>query len=353
MIEDESKNYFQDFSKFLNFFFYHREGEAITKEIIQGCCCKHKDDRIEFYELQALFLEFIKREGLKKTTGISGKDWTCYFSKIERNVQSVVMIVPSRMIEEDKNCKERVVVKSISLNHRRISNDKHKICNNFFYANQASVHPSGTGFFIEKNVIASAAHVVLGPAKNLADFRFISGVIMKEEDSFETQITVPKSNVYEAVDKLIASSDHQQSYYSDWIVLKVKPSYPSYSLKMPMPVIYTERNPRAIWGKTKKEKVYAIGHGLGLPMKISFGGEIIKICQEEKYFECTTTLLEGNSGSPVFYADTHELAGIYMRGINKWAWDSDNNCVRIRNHQFLYEGQECQMLEPIRKNLQA
>jgi hypothetical protein len=94
--------------------------------------------------------------------------------------------------------------------------------------------------------------------------------------------------------------------------------------------------------------VYAVGHGLGLPVKVSFDGVVKEGSMRSTYYETSLTLLGGNSGSPVFFADTHELAGIYMRGVKKLHLKKgSDHCLEVRNEDLPIEGQECQVLDPV------
>ena len=61
----------------------------------------------------------------------------------------------------------------------------------------------------------------------------------------------------------------------------------------------------------KNRIVYALGHGLGLPMKLSYCGIVTDKVYDKKpsMFALDIHILPGNSGSPIFDADTHQLVG--------------------------------------------
>lgn len=58
--------------------------------------------------------------------------------------------------------------------------------------------------------------------------------------------------------------------------------------------------------------VYALGHPLGLPLKLSAGARILSV--EGGTFRADLDTYTGSSGGPVFDADTHALLGIVVEG---------------------------------------
>lgn len=325
-----------------------------SKEDIQN----PRDGRIELYELERLFLKFTKNQELRSSIRQSHKDLQLYYKKVKQNAQSVVMIVSKKLITDEGN--GYVKIASHPLRNRG-SSGKLEICSRTNYIDQPFVRSYGTGFFLKKNIIATAAHIIVGPGKKIEDFRFVQGIILENESSFRDGIKIPKKRIFK-IDKnySLTPQCHSYSKVDDWILVKVSPIEESYDPTFPKHLEIKKRIPKPINNKNKRELLYSIGHGLGLPMKVSFDGEIIKVKNEFSCFECTLTLLGGNSGSPVFYADSHELAGLYMRGINKWKknfFDVCNRtdvcpiCVEINNVPILFEGQECQTLKSLKKVL--
>lgn len=66
------------------------------------------------------------------------------------------------------------------------------------------------------------------------------------------------------------------------------------------------------------EKVYALGHPNGLPMKLAPNGEIKTNITSDYYFESDLPLFHGNSGGPIFNVKTHELEGLVIAGEADW-----------------------------------
>jgi V8-like Glu-specific endopeptidase len=63
------------------------------------------------------------------------------------------------------------------------------------------------------------------------------------------------------------------------------------------------------------QSIYIIGYPCGLPLKYAPGANVSDI--KEAYFSAYLDVYCGNSGSPVFNSDTHEVIGIVVRGDNQ------------------------------------
>ncbi|MBL7644841.1 MAG: trypsin-like peptidase domain-containing protein [Candidatus Hydrogenedentes bacterium] len=76
-------------------------------------------------------------------------------------------------------------------------------------------------------------------------------------------------------------------------------------------------------------RVGVIGHPAGLPTKIAFGdNSVVRASDEVGYFVTNLDTFGGNSGSPVFNADTGLVEGILVRGEEDFELDGD--CFRSR-----------------------
>ncbi len=58
--------------------------------------------------------------------------------------------------------------------------------------------------------------------------------------------------------------------------------------------------------------VYTLGHPLGLPLKLATGGAVVSA--SDGAFRTSLDTFAGNSGSPVFDADSHALLGLVIEG---------------------------------------
>jgi hypothetical protein len=73
--------------------------------------------------------------------------------------------------------------------------------------------------------------------------------------------------------------------------------------------------------------VVAIGHPLGLPLKVDRGGEVFAV--EAHHFSATLDLYAGSSGSPVFDAEAR-LIGLASSGSGDLVFDPQALCLRSR-----------------------
>jgi len=294
------------------------------------------DGRLELHELEKKILSehFI----MGQLDPLARVQYVDCFDKIKENMATVVMVVPvSSIFEAPGN--DWVIIKSKPLYRRQVSTD-YAICKSSAYATQPSAFCNGSGFFAKENVIATAAHVVVGPNINLQDLRFIRGIYMEQAGDFEQQIVVHKAQVYKPVlkDQILPASDYELfAADSDWALISVVPAYAGFGLMSEAPFVKIKN--KAVGAN---DPLYAIGHGLGLPLKVSFDGEVMDVePAAANFFESKLTLLGGNSGSPVFCAATHQLVGIYMRGVKKLQLSPNGKCFIVKNERDAYEGQEC------------
>ena len=73
-----------------------------------------------------------------------------------------------------------------------------------------------------------------------------------------------------------------------------------------------------------------MGHPSGLPLKYADGARVFET--ENDYFSTNLDTFGGNSGSPVFNADTLEVEGILVRGDTDYVMDFESNgerCMKV------------------------
>jgi V8-like Glu-specific endopeptidase len=312
---------------------------------MEGVISDH-DPRMDFDALKGK----VEAEAVKHPD-IAG---AAYWLGMKKNLNSVVMVISCDNISQSAQDADYVILRSEPLLRRRVTrmdDPKFKICPNMPFAGQLSVYMIGTGFFIKDSIVATAAHVLLSGEQDYTKLRFVQGVEISAVNKFPNQIEVHKSQIFEPSKQ----SDRPGTncyYYSrmsaDWALVSVKPAYPEFtrsitSVTLPDPQFYKNFVHTG-------NLVYSIGHGLGLPMKVSCNGKIIRT-DNANYFECDLDLLCGNSGSPVFDAQTHQLIGIYVRGTEKLKTGDCGNqgqsLIIDKSQGNEYEGQECQRLEPL------
>ncbi|MFN0016182.1 MAG: trypsin-like serine peptidase [Saprospiraceae bacterium] len=331
---------------------YFSPGEKAKAGIINQICQEAygTGGRTEFYEVEAL-LSSLKSE-LSITDSGNLDD---YVAEMKRNIQTVVMVVDMLVLEQCDQ-PDYVKVKSTPLRERKVSHN-FPLCGGIAYGQQRSAHSLGSGFFLEKDMIATAAHVIIRPGLDIESLRFVHGIRITGPNDYRTEIRVHKSQVFKPSS---GSLSHQQHYLSemgsDFAVLKVEPAY-EYAASPYVKEVRFPADIKAYNSLFKAESiegrgVYGVGHGLSLPLKVSYGGRIIHAPKTFPYFETDLNLVGGNSGSPVFDSETHELVGIYVRGTKKLQLKDSGHCLEVKMEHIPsslndVEGQECQRLEAV------
>lgn len=307
-----------------------------------------KDRRVECYEVEAQLKEALQNGQILEGTFelLNGN-----VEQIKANTQNVVMVVHKRHLLSSAGS-DKVLIWSKPLPERKISRNR-RICPSVLYASQASAFANGTGFFLNKEVVATAAHVLINADYDMRNYRFIKGVVRKGSTDFAEHLVVHKSQVWKsAQNKKRLTNDMHELYASgaDWALFKVKPAFNDYppSVEQSNSIIDFVARDFTVGNEPKRtpvigDQLYALGHGFGLTTKLSFNGEVFRT--DVNGFECDLTLLGGNSGSPVFFADDHTLAGLYVRGVKKMLISQQNpNCLIVQQERQFFEGQECQIL---------
>lgn len=183
--------------------------------------------------------------------------------------------------------------------------------------------PHFTGFLVKDDVIALAGHSV--NHRNLTSIRVIFGY--KMISSSVPIIELPDENIYNGKE-LISSSCHGNG--ADWALIKLDRKVKDRAI--------------ALFSRTESsfgQSVYAIGHPVGLPQKYSGKARVIKICNRT-FFTATLNIYSGNSGSPVFNGDTHEVIGIVSRGYDQCFKSLDNCWTSIKpSDRSPQEGAHC------------
>jgi hypothetical protein len=202
------------------------------------------------------------------------------------------------------------------------------LCPGAFYSNDHIPNADifGTGCFVSPDRVATAAHVLEAaeemkiPPKKLL---FIRG----HYDYGKNDLVKVKTNqIYRLSLNQIKILEDRQAVYgqkgdSAWV--EVEPYFKD--TPEPYPSTYSDISTTPL---QKGQRLYALGHGLAVPMKLSFdviAGEIIG----PYWLHCDMHVFPGNSGSPIFDANTQELVGI-VNGIHALNVKSTgDNCITL------------------------
>jgi hypothetical protein len=153
-----------------------------------------------------------------------------------------------------------------------------------------------SGFLVAPDIIATAGHCV--NSGNVSNVRFVFGFRMRNAVTAETLIN--NAEIYRGV-AIIGRQEVGDG--TDWALVRIDRPVSNHR------IVRIRRTGRI--GDT--QAVHVIGHPSGLPTKFA-GGAAIRNNQPNAFFVANLDTYGGNSGSPVFNSDTHEVEGILVRG---------------------------------------
>lgn len=290
--------------------------------------------RMDYAELKKLIRKIIAPK----------KDFSSDFSgeaKMDKNYNSVVLVVARKHLKKINN--NEYEFSSKKLKERRVklnpSDLQAQLCSDIEFGEQDSVLSKGTGFFVRSNVIATAAHVLF-PYKNLnKEIAFVKNFNIDNLKKRGGKLIIKSDDVYfPTIDKLDPRYYDCTETNADWAIVPVdRPS---------TDIVELEQNK-----VSNGQEIYCIGHGMGLPKKVSFWGRVIKVLSGKSFFESRMNVISGNSGSPVFDTITHRAIGILVRGTAVLSLNSEGGCYKITKPESIAEGDECQKIDVIHEVL--
>jgi hypothetical protein len=155
-----------------------------------------------------------------------------------------------------------------------------------------------SGFLVAPDIIATAGHCV--DTGNVATTRFVFGYRMT--DATNAQIVVDNGEIYRGTSLI---GRRLTTGGTDWALVRLDRQVANHR-------IATIRRAGMI---PNNQAVYVIGHPSGLPIKYAPGANVRDNSPAE-FFVANLDTYGGNSGSPVFNVNTHEVEGILVRGEN-------------------------------------
>ncbi len=230
------------------------------------------------------------------------KDFQEVAASLQNDADSVVLVVKAAAVIAIYGRPEEVMLKTnafTSLGGVPISPDER------FYG-QPFIDDIGvaTGVLLAPDVVALAGHSLA--AAKLEELRFVFGFRMQrnEAGTIEAQTILLTNEVYCAQSVIASEWDVRQD--ADWALVRLT-----------RPV--SNHRPAQIRRKgqvASGQAVHLIGHPLGLPLKIATDGTVFESANPHfaaQTFETNLDAFPGNSGSPVFNSETHELEGILSK----------------------------------------
>lgn len=207
------------------------------------------------------------------------------------------------LIRNDRLVEQADSWKILSLSYR----EEQELCSEERFAEQY-IAARCTGFLVAPNKIATAGHCASTVTDCLSQkFVFGYGLHMQGENITE----VSKSEVYSCTRVIGASADPSGLDYS--IVELDRPVPNHQPLKLNLTGNIAAQTP-----------LFVIGHPAGLPTKVA-GGARVRTSDDISFLSDLDTY-GGNSGSPVFNAETLEVEGILVRGEWDYEYNADNTC---------------------------
>jgi hypothetical protein len=163
-----------------------------------------------------------------------------------------------------------------------------------------------SGFLVAPDIIATAGHCL--NSSNVTSVRFVFGFRMRDATTAET--VIPNTEIYRGVALL---GREEVGTGPDWAVVRIDRPVTNHR------IVRIRRSGKI--GDT--QTVHVIGHPTGLPTKFA-GGAVVRDNGPKTFFIANLDTFGGNSGSPVFNSDTHEVEGILVRGEADFA--QQGNC---------------------------
>ena len=180
----------------------------------------------------------------------------------------------------------------------------HLLCEGERFRNQPTA-PHCSGFLVAPDLIATAGHCI--NQNNLAQTRFVFGFRMINEN--EARTVIANDNIFRGIAIL---AREEVSSGADYALVQLdRPA-------AGRPVLRIRRTGEI----NNNQAVYVMGHPSGLPLKYAPGANL-RDNSNSSFFVANLDTYGGNSGSPVFNADTGDVEGILVRG--------DTDFVRVGN----------------------
>jgi hypothetical protein len=188
-----------------------------------------------------------------------------------------------------------------------------KLCKSELHENEPTL-AGCTGFLVGPDLLATAGHCVNTEHK-CADIIIAFGVYstQKSPEGFK----IAQKNIYYCKEVVAREIDGERDFALIRLERVVKKRSP---LKLNLSKEVTEGT-----------SVFMLGHPLGLPMLHSKPAPV-NVIIDEFSFKATLDSFAGNSGSPVFNAQTSEVEGILVRGEEDFVKEEEG-CYRYKKYE--------------------
>ncbi|MBC7713129.1 MAG: trypsin-like peptidase domain-containing protein [Rhizobacter sp.] len=171
-----------------------------------------------------------------------------------------------------------------------------------------------TGFLVSPDVIATAGHCFQNE-EDCATKKIIFDV--DSHNQTRNGYVVLSHNVYSCKEVLKSESNDDH----DYALIRMERASKRLPLKLNKSGLKISDD----------ASVFMIGHPLGLPLMLSKSAPVSDN-RGVSIFKTALDSFEGNSGSPVFNANTFEVEGILVNGQEDFVLDSNGECYRNKRY---------------------
>jgi len=236
----------------------------------------------------------------------------------QRNAEATVQIVDKRGLQIEPDKKGKIKILGIeSRNALNLSifarNNAHRglpLCDEYFYANELipKMGILGSGFFIDHDKVVTATHVLMEAFKrgvSPENLMFIRGHHVRNTQAKTIKVWPNQLYKLDQQELIISEQMRDSDERGDMAWVRATPYFEGKTY----PFLWNGLAPKL---ENPETAIYALGHGLGVPMKLAFGGEVQDLTYHgaPAKFTCDVNILPGSSGAPIFDANTHRLLGI-------------------------------------------
>jgi V8-like Glu-specific endopeptidase len=271
--------------------------------------CKKKFEHIETRDLYKVFNSLT--EYVIEAKRIFGRDdrmdWCDIRNeKVKRNSACVVGICHREDLVDNQdgfsNLKVRPYAESTLL-----SRDMR------FLSQPVSTGNFYNGFIVTRDIVATAGHCI-NQETEVKNLRFVFGYKMRHTEVPE--IRIPNENIYHGLEFIDGKYKKEGA---DWAFVRLDREVIGQEI-----AVFPREKRRIPDGQS----VYVMGHPRGLPLKYAPKANVCKDGNNNPvYFEANLDTLMGNSGSPVFNSDTHEIEGILVSTPEDYIYQSGSGYI--------------------------
>lgn len=189
------------------------------------------------------------------------------------------------------------------------------VCSDELFATHHAYRSACSGFLVGEDLLATAGHCF--EDQYSCDNQLIAFDVDSDSEINRGFKAIDK-NIYRC--KEIVSQIYDFETKQDYAVIKLDRKSERTPLKL-----------RTTGKLSLTDKVFMIGHPLGLPLVYSPESEINEN-SNPLFFKTKINSFHGNSGSPIFNAKTFLVEGILVRGEEDFKMDKQGNCQRYMKY---------------------